>query len=48
MSDNMNLLQSSMEAVAELSFLPMTVVDLDAVLAVERVSHIHPWTHGNF
>jgi ribosomal-protein-alanine N-acetyltransferase len=48
MSDNMNLLQSSMEAVAELSFLPMTVIDLDTVLAVERVSHIHPWTHGNF
>jgi ribosomal-protein-alanine N-acetyltransferase len=48
MTDNINLLQSSMEAVAELSFLPMTVADLDAVLAVERVSHIHPWTQGNF
>ena len=34
--------------VAELSFLPMTVADLDSVLAIESVSHIHPWTKGNF
>lgn len=33
---------------AELSFLPMTVADLDEVLAIESSSHIHPWTKGNF
>ena len=33
---------------AELSFLPMQVADLDQVLAIEGVSHIHPWTRGNF
>ena len=33
---------------AELSFMPMQVADLDEVLAIEAVSHIHPWTRGNF
>jgi ribosomal-protein-alanine N-acetyltransferase len=36
------------EGVSELSFLPMQVVDLEAVLAIEAVSHLHPWTRGNF
>ena len=34
--------------IAELSFMPMQVVDLDEVLKIESVSHIHPWTKGNF
>jgi ribosomal-protein-alanine N-acetyltransferase len=33
---------------AELSFMPMQVADLDEVLAIEALSHIHPWTRGNF
>ena len=33
---------------AELSFLPMQMADLDEVLKIETVSHIHPWTMGNF
>lgn len=33
---------------AELSFMPMASSDLDAVLAIETVSHLHPWTRGNF
>ena len=36
------------EGVAELSFLPMQSADLDAVLEIESVSHLHPWTKGNF
>jgi len=36
------------EGVSELSFLPMQTADLDAVLAIESVSHIHPWSRGNF
>jgi [ribosomal protein S18]-alanine N-acetyltransferase len=36
------------EQVAELSFAPMQTEDLEAVLAIESVSHIHPWTRGNF
>ena len=36
------------EGIAELSFLPMHTADLDAVLAIEAVSHSHPWTKGNF
>jgi len=36
------------EGVAELSFLLMQTADLDAVLEIESVSHIHPWTRGNF
>lgn len=36
------------DGVAELSFLPMQALDLDEVLAIESVSHIHPWTRGNF
>ncbi len=36
------------EDIAELSFLPMQFADLDEVLAIEVVSHIHPWTRGNF
>lgn len=38
----------SSEGIVELSFLPMQEVDLDEVLAIENVSHIHPWTRGNF
>jgi len=38
----------STEGISELSFLPMQAADLDAVLAIESVSHIHPWTKGNF
>ena len=34
--------------VAELSFMPMQAADLDEVLKIETVSHIHPWTKGNF
>ena len=33
---------------AELSFLPMQAADLEEVLKIEAVSHIHPWTKGNF
>jgi ribosomal-protein-alanine N-acetyltransferase len=33
---------------AELSFLPMQSADLEEVLAIEVVSHPHPWTRGNF
>ena len=33
---------------AELSFSPMQPADLDEVLKIESVSHIHPWTKGNF
>ena len=36
------------EGSAELSFLPMQIADLDAVLEIESVSHLHPWTRGNF
>jgi ribosomal-protein-alanine N-acetyltransferase len=36
------------EGTAELSFLPMQIADLDAVLEIEAVSHLHPWTKGNF
>ncbi|MBU3561437.1 GNAT family N-acetyltransferase [Polynucleobacter hallstattensis] len=48
MVDSFNFAQSNTEGVSELSFLPMTVADLDSVLAIESVSHIHPWTKGNF
>ncbi|CAM3747679.1 GNAT family N-acetyltransferase [Polynucleobacter brandtiae] len=36
------------EGIAELSFMPMVSADLGAVLAIESVSHLHPWTRGNF
>jgi ribosomal-protein-alanine N-acetyltransferase len=39
---------SANEGGAELSFMPMQVADLDDVLAIEGVSHIHPWNRGNF
>lgn len=39
---------SAQEAGTELSFMPMQVADLDEVLAIESISHIHPWTKGNF
>lgn len=48
MVDKLNSVQSNTESVSELSFLPMTAVDLDSVLAIEAVSHIQPWTKGNF
>jgi ribosomal-protein-alanine N-acetyltransferase len=48
MIDGINSFQSNAEGASELSFLPMTTSDLDAVLAIESVSHIHPWTMGNF
>ncbi|WP_128113523.1 ribosomal protein S18-alanine N-acetyltransferase [Polynucleobacter necessarius] len=40
--------QSAVEGVAELSFLPMQAPDIDSVLEIEGVSHLHPWTKGNF
>ena len=39
---------SSVGGEAELSFLAMQAADLDEVLRIESVSHIHPWTKGNF
>jgi [ribosomal protein S18]-alanine N-acetyltransferase len=36
------------ENIAELSFLPMQAADLDDVLEIESLSHLHPWTKGNF
>jgi ribosomal-protein-alanine N-acetyltransferase len=48
MADSINSLKSDTQGVSELSFLPMTTADLDTVLAIESVSHIHPWTQGNF
>lgn len=48
MVDRIHSFQHGTEDVSELSFLPMTVADLDSVLAIESVSHIHPWTKGNF
>ena len=48
MVDKLNSVQSNTAGVSELSFLPMTAADLDSVLAIEAVSHIHPWTKGNF
>ena len=48
MVDEMSSFESNTEGVSELSFLPMTAADLDSVLAIESVSHIHPWTKGNF
>lgn len=41
-------MDSNLKRTAELSFLPMTVVDLDEVLLIESISHLHPWTIGNF
>lgn len=38
----------SAHGVTELSFMPMKMADLDAVLEIESISHIHPWTRGNF
>lgn len=38
----------SAHGVTELSFMPMEAADLDAVLEIESISHIHPWTRGNF
>ena len=48
MTNNINTLESGTDGVSELSFLPMTTADLDAVLVLESVSHIDPWTQGNF
>lgn len=39
---------SSVGPEGELTFLPMQSADLDEVLKIESVSHIHPWTKGNF
>lgn len=39
---------SGHKQVAELSFMPMQASDLDQVLSIEHISHIHPWTRGNF
>ena len=39
---------SSIEGVTELSFMPMQMADLDSVLEIESISHLHPWTRGNF
>jgi ribosomal-protein-alanine N-acetyltransferase len=48
MSDSQSPIASPTEGISELSFLPMSLIDLDAVLAIESVSHIHPWSKGNF
>jgi ribosomal-protein-alanine N-acetyltransferase len=40
--------RTTVEGAAELSFLPMQQADLDDVLKIESVSHVHPWTKGNF
>ncbi|QWE17564.1 ribosomal protein S18-alanine N-acetyltransferase [Polynucleobacter sp. AP-Nino-20-G2] len=48
MSNSSSFTSGSTEDVSELSFMPMAVADLDAVLAIESISHIHPWTRGNF
>lgn len=40
--------RTTAKGAAELSFLPMQQADLDDVLKIESVSHIHPWTKGNF
>jgi len=39
---------STIHGIAELSFMPMQVADLDSVLEIESISHLHPWTRGNF
>lgn len=39
---------SEVQKSTELVFLPMTIADVDAVLAIESASHPHPWTKGNF
>uniref|UniRef100_B1XUU7 [Ribosomal protein bS18]-alanine N-acetyltransferase n=1 Tax=Polynucleobacter necessarius subsp. necessarius (strain STIR1) TaxID=452638 RepID=B1XUU7_POLNS len=36
------------EGAAEPSFLPMQMTDLEDVLKIESISHLHPWTRGNF
>jgi ribosomal-protein-alanine N-acetyltransferase len=48
MVDDMSSIGPNTAGVSELSFLPMTAADLDSVLAIESISHIHPWTKGNF
>ena len=48
MPSDENVVGSCIEGVSELSFTPMTSTDIDSVLAIENVSHIHPWTQGNF
>jgi ribosomal-protein-alanine N-acetyltransferase len=45
-SESLDVVTST--GVAELSFLPMQLADLDAVLEIESISHHHPWTRGNF
>ncbi len=37
-----------LQAVVGLSLQPMTVADLDRVMAVEAASYAFPWTRGNF
>lgn len=41
-------MDKDLERGAELSFRPMTSADLDEVLSIESISHLHPWTKGNF
>jgi len=36
------------DASVEAAFEPLTPERLDALLAIEAVSHSHPWTRGNF
>ncbi|SNX28618.1 [SSU ribosomal protein S18P]-alanine acetyltransferase [Polynucleobacter meluiroseus] len=38
---------SEINTMTELAFVPMSPADLDAVWAIEEVSHVHPWTKGN-
>ena len=39
---------SLVDGVSELAFMPMLAADLDEVLKIEMISHVHPWTRGNF
>jgi len=40
--------QSPVAADTTLQFVPMTVADLDRVMAVEALAYSFPWTRGNF
>jgi [ribosomal protein S18]-alanine N-acetyltransferase len=48
MSQELRLSDASQDEGSEISFIPMLPADLDEVLMIETVSHLHPWTRGNF
>jgi ribosomal-protein-alanine N-acetyltransferase len=48
MSQELRLSDASQDGGSEISFIPMLPADLDEVLMIETVSHLHPWTRGNF